>query len=100
MEAFTRKKPTDEMFAGQMTLKCWVKESLPSAVIQVIDRNLLRQGSENSLAEVDCVSSILKLALKCAAELPEQRINMKDALATLQKIRGHASVQNEKRLGL
>ncbi|KAK2970579.1 LOW QUALITY PROTEIN: hypothetical protein RJ640_003128, partial [Escallonia rubra] len=87
METFTRKKPTDEMFAGQMTLKCWVKESLPSAVIQILDRSLLRKGSENSLAEVDGVSSILKLALDCAAESPEQRINMKDVLATLKKIR-------------
>ncbi|KAK2979884.1 hypothetical protein RJ640_023955 [Escallonia rubra] len=80
-------KPTDEMFAGHMTLKCWVKESLPSAVIQVIDRNLLRQGGENSLAVVDCVSSILMLAVDCAAESPEQRINMKDVLATLKKIK-------------
>ncbi|KAK2972553.1 hypothetical protein RJ640_022404, partial [Escallonia rubra] len=88
METFTGKKPTDEMFAGHMTLKCWVKESLPSAVIQVIDRNLLRQESENSLADVDCVSSILMLALDCAAESPEQRIDMKDVLATLKKIKG------------
>ncbi|KAK2989026.1 hypothetical protein RJ640_027937, partial [Escallonia rubra] len=88
METFTRKKRTDEMFAGQISLKCWVKESVPSAVIQVLDRNLLRQEGENSLAEVDCVSSILKLALDCAAESQEQRINMKDVLATLKKIRG------------
>ncbi|KAK2983428.1 hypothetical protein RJ640_027926 [Escallonia rubra] len=101
METFTRKKPTDEMFAGQMTLKCWVKESLPSAVIRVLDKNLLMQESENSLAEqrinmqesenssaeVDCVSSILTLALDCTAESPEQRINVKDAMATLKKIR-------------
>ncbi|KAK2979896.1 hypothetical protein RJ640_023967 [Escallonia rubra] len=88
METFTGKKPTDEMFAGHMTLKCWVKESLPSTVIQVIDRNLLRQESENSLADVDCVSSILILAVDCAADSPEQRIDMKDVLATLKKIKG------------
>ncbi|KAK2988247.1 hypothetical protein RJ640_000008, partial [Escallonia rubra] len=87
METFTRKKRIDEMFAGQMTLKCWVKESLPSAVIRVLDKNLLMQESENSSAEVDCVSSILTLALDCAAESPEQRINVKDAMATLKKIR-------------
>ncbi|KAK2983456.1 hypothetical protein RJ640_024452, partial [Escallonia rubra] len=87
METFTGKKPTDEMFVGHMTLKCWVKESLPSAVIQVIDRNLWRQEGENSLADVDCVSSILKLALDCAAESPEQRIDMKYVLATLKKIK-------------
>ncbi|KAK2968877.1 hypothetical protein RJ640_023927, partial [Escallonia rubra] len=87
METFTRKKPTDEMFAGQMSLKVWVKESLPSAVIQVLDKNLLWRDGKNSLAEVDCLSSILKLALDCAVESPEQRINMKDVLATLKKIK-------------
>ncbi|KAK2989025.1 hypothetical protein RJ640_027936 [Escallonia rubra] len=87
METFTRKKPTDEMFAGQMSLKIWVKELLPSAVIQVLDKNLLRRDGKSSLAEVDCLLSILKLALDCAAESPEQRINMKDVLATLKKIK-------------
>ncbi|KAK2984316.1 hypothetical protein RJ640_002694 [Escallonia rubra] len=70
-----------------MSLKIWVKESLPSAVIQVLDKNLLRRDGKNSLAEVDCVLSILKLALDCAAESPEQRINMTDVLATLKKIK-------------
>ncbi|KAK2979886.1 hypothetical protein RJ640_023957, partial [Escallonia rubra] len=88
METFTGKKPIDEMFAGHMTLKCWVKESLPSAVIQVLDRNLLGAESANSLADVDCVSSILMLAMDCAAESPEQRTDMKDVLATLKKIKG------------
>ncbi|KAK2972173.1 hypothetical protein RJ640_029211 [Escallonia rubra] len=87
METFTGKKPTDEMFAGQMSLKIWVKESLPSAVIQVLDKNLLTRGGKNSLAKVDCVSSILKLALDCAAESSEQRINMTYVLATLKKIK-------------
>ncbi|KAK2980715.1 hypothetical protein RJ640_028278, partial [Escallonia rubra] len=87
METFTGKKPTDEMFAGHMTLKCWVKESLPSAVSEVLDRNLLRQESENSLGDVDCISSILMLAVDCGAESPEQRIDMKYVLATLKKIK-------------
>ncbi|KAK2978042.1 hypothetical protein RJ640_000703 [Escallonia rubra] len=94
IETFTRKKPTDEMFAGHMTLKCWVKESLPSAVIKVLDNNLLRREGENSLAVVDCVSSILKLALDCAAQSPEQRVNIKDALATLKKIKVSASMES------
>ncbi|KAK2969090.1 hypothetical protein RJ640_025561, partial [Escallonia rubra] len=87
METFTGKKPTAEMFAEHMNLKCWVMESLPSAVIQVIDRNLLRQEGENSFADVDCVTSILMLAVDCAAESPEQRIDMKDVLASLKKIK-------------
>ena len=29
METFTRKNPTDETFTEEMSLKCWVKQSLP-----------------------------------------------------------------------
>ncbi|EOY22754.1 Leucine-rich repeat protein kinase family protein, putative [Theobroma cacao] len=31
METFTRKKPTDEMFDGEMNLRRWIYESLPDA---------------------------------------------------------------------
>ncbi|RVW18915.1 putative leucine-rich repeat receptor-like protein kinase [Vitis vinifera] len=40
MEVFARKKPMDEMFTGDLTLKTWV-ESLSNSVIQVVDANLL-----------------------------------------------------------
>ncbi|RVW25346.1 putative LRR receptor-like serine/threonine-protein kinase [Vitis vinifera] len=36
MEVFARKKPMDEMFTGDVTLKTWV-ESLSSSVIEVVD---------------------------------------------------------------
>ncbi|KAK2979892.1 hypothetical protein RJ640_023963 [Escallonia rubra] len=42
METFTGKKPTDEMFAGHMTLKCWVKKSLPSAALRLSGSNGLK----------------------------------------------------------
>ena len=35
MEVFARKKPMDEMFTGDVTLKTWV-ESLSSSVIEVV----------------------------------------------------------------
>ncbi|XP_031247772.1 receptor kinase-like protein Xa21 [Pistacia vera] len=38
-------------------------------------------------AKVNCMLSIMDLALKCSMESPEQRINMKDALAKLKKIK-------------
>ncbi|XP_044476864.1 putative receptor-like protein kinase At3g47110 [Mangifera indica] len=85
METFTRKKPTDEMFAGEMSLKNLVKASLPDAVTEIVDGNLLRD--ENGFAaKVNCMLSIMNLALNCSMESPEQRINMKDALAKLKKI--------------
>ncbi|KAL9336089.1 hypothetical protein Peur_070577 [Populus x canadensis] len=40
MEMFKRKKPADEMFEGEMSLKRLVKESLPDSVIDIVDSNM------------------------------------------------------------
>ncbi|KAH7836451.1 hypothetical protein Vadar_001384 [Vaccinium darrowii] len=87
MEIFTRKKPIDEMFTSDLSLKRWVSEALVNGVTQAIDSRLIRQEEEHFFAEVSCVSSIFELALNCTEESPENRINIKDALALLQKIR-------------
>ncbi|CAL5330372.1 unnamed protein product [Camellia sinensis] len=86
METFTRVKPTVEIFFEDMTMKHWMKESLPNAISHVIDANLLKPEEQHLTAVVlQCVSSIMELALSCSAESSEERINMKDVLATLKK---------------
>ncbi|KAG2684945.1 hypothetical protein I3760_10G100300 [Carya illinoinensis] len=86
IETFTRKKPTDDMFAGEMSLKHWVNEALPISTIDIVDANLL--GNERyHVALEECISSIMGLTLDCCAELPEQRTNMKIVLAMLKKIK-------------
>ncbi|CAL5395123.1 unnamed protein product [Camellia sinensis] len=88
METFTRVKPTDEMFFEDMTMKRWIRESLPNAISDVIDANLFKPEEEHLTTVVlQCVSSIMELALSCSAESPEERINMKDVLATLKKVK-------------
>jgi LRR receptor-like serine/threonine-protein kinase FLS2 len=87
METFTRKSPTDEMFAGEMSLNRWVKESLPHAVIEVVDVNLLKRGEDYFTAKLDCISSIMKMAMDCSTEAPDERINMRDVVTTLQNIK-------------
>ncbi|XP_059627875.1 probable LRR receptor-like serine/threonine-protein kinase At3g47570 [Cornus florida] len=87
MAIFTRRKPTDDLFAGDLSLKDWVNQSLPDAIIHVVDSNLLRLEEENYTAKMQCLSSIMELGLKCSAESPHERINMKDALIVLKKIK-------------
>ncbi|KAJ6293279.1 hypothetical protein OIU78_025298 [Salix suchowensis] len=86
METFTGRRPTDEMFTGEMNLKLWVKDSLPGAVTQVADDRLKDHG-QYPAAKKDCLSSILELALQCSAEQPEERIDIKDVLTTLKNIK-------------
>ncbi|KAL6282475.1 hypothetical protein ACE6H2_013404 [Prunus campanulata] len=94
METFTRRKPTDEMFDGEMNIKQWIANSLvlPDAKIdEVVDANLLGIGTEQEdddhVRKRDCISAIMRLALTCCAESPEERISMKEAVATLNKIK-------------
>ncbi|EOY13278.1 Leucine-rich repeat protein kinase family protein, putative [Theobroma cacao] len=88
IETLTRKKPTDEMFVEEMSLKHWVTKSLPSALTQVVDANLLISTKEQKhFAIKDCALSILQLALECSEELPEERIDMKNVVAQLKKIK-------------
>ncbi|RVW18909.1 putative LRR receptor-like serine/threonine-protein kinase [Vitis vinifera] len=84
--SISRKKPMDEMFTGDLTLKTWV-ESLSNSVIQVVDANLLRREDEDLATKLSCLSSIMALALACTTDSPEERLNMKDAVVELKKSR-------------
>ncbi|KAL0398447.1 UNVERIFIED_CONTAM: Receptor kinase-like protein Xa21 [Sesamum radiatum] len=87
METFTRKRPTDDLFTGDLSLRDWINEAYPHSLRHLIDAALLNPEEESFDKNVDCISWIMKLALDCSAELPEERTSMKDALATLHKIR-------------
>ncbi|XP_047949356.1 probable LRR receptor-like serine/threonine-protein kinase At3g47570 [Salvia hispanica] len=88
MEVFTRKRPSDDMFVGDLSLKSWIERSVPEFTYQVIDANLVMNvEEENGDKIVKFTTSILELACKCSAHSPNKRINMKEAIAELQKIK-------------
>ncbi|PHU19218.1 hypothetical protein BC332_10369 [Capsicum chinense] len=83
LETFTRRKPNE--FDGDLSLKQWVSYSLPEAVMDIVDVNLVTpQGNQK---EIDVVASIMKVALVCCAESPARRTNMKYVVGMLQKIK-------------
>ncbi|CAN6697120.1 unnamed protein product [Malus baccata var. baccata] len=88
METFTKMKPTNEMFFEEMNLKQWVANSLLSeAIAEVVDANLLvaKEEDHDYVTKIDCLSSIMRLALACCAEPLDERINMQEVVATLIK---------------
>lgn len=88
METFTRKRPSDEMFGGNLSLKSWVENLTPRSLDQVIDANLLIDLDDERRDKImRGVSSILVFALRCSAESSRDRINMKEALFELQKVK-------------
>ncbi|PRQ29196.1 putative protein kinase RLK-Pelle-LRR-XII-1 family [Rosa chinensis] len=89
LETFTNRKPTDEMFDGEMSLKQWVENALlADAIVEVVDTSLLGIEEDHAfVSKRECLSAIMRLALACCAESPEERINMHISLATLDKVK-------------
>lgn len=89
METFTRKKPTDELFVAGLSMRDWISESLPHAITRVMDSNLLKDEGYLIDDITSSVSSIFELAFNCCADLPEERMNMTDVAASLNKIKAN-----------
>ncbi|MBA0799739.1 hypothetical protein Gohar_010234, partial [Gossypium harknessii] len=87
METFTRKKPTNEFFVGEMSLKHWVKMLLSNGINGVGDSSIVQEEDEYFDVKANCISSIMELALNCSAELPENRMDMKNVVSKLKNIK-------------
>uniref|UniRef100_M1ANR0 non-specific serine/threonine protein kinase n=1 Tax=Solanum tuberosum TaxID=4113 RepID=M1ANR0_SOLTU len=86
METFTRTKPGDEIFTGDLSIRRWVSDSFPYEIHKVVDANLVELEDERIDAKMQCLLSIIELALSCTLVSPDARISMEDSLSTLQKI--------------
>ncbi|KAL8482323.1 hypothetical protein ACS0TY_028480 [Phlomoides rotata] len=117
LELFTRKKPTDNMFNGEISLKEWVVDAIERNVIhKVVDPALLSKQNQhflpkewlceaierNAATEVvdpallstqdqqfllKVLRPIFYLAIKCLAYSPYDRMNMIEVAFNLQKIK-------------
>jgi len=93
LEIFTRKKPTDPMFAGESSLRQWVCQANPAALLEIVDSNLLKdvfgtgRHSEDLIAMQACLSSIMELGILCSDESAKKRPAMEEVVPRLQKIK-------------
>ena len=86
LEMITRKKPTDEMFVGEVDMRQWIA-SIPNRM-DVVDDGLLRiEDGRDVTAMQTILSSIIELGLRCSTELPYERLNIKDVVAKVNKIK-------------
>ncbi|KAG6666551.1 hypothetical protein CIPAW_01G038700 [Carya illinoinensis] len=88
LEMITRKKPTDDMFVGGFTLRQLVNASIPDRIMEVVDGGLLRiEDGRDTITLQSILSSIMDLGLRCSEELPDTRMDIKDVLVKLNKIK-------------
>ncbi|XP_075100275.1 putative LRR receptor-like serine/threonine-protein kinase At3g47570 [Nicotiana tabacum] len=93
LETFTRKKPTDDMFGGDLSLHKWVSLSFPDAVIDILEADLVNEIGFDQSGIKQVLVSIIHVAFLCLEELPEDRINMRDVVVQLKKIRAELAMR-------
>ncbi|XP_021808915.1 probable LRR receptor-like serine/threonine-protein kinase At3g47570 [Prunus avium] len=88
LELIVRKKPTDEMFAEELSLRQWINASLTDRVLEVVDIGLLNteEGRDMNATE-DIIFSIMEIGLRCSEDVPEKRMDIKDVVPQLMKIK-------------
>ena len=95
LEIITRKKPTDEMFVGELAMRQWIA-SHPDRM-EVVDDGLLRIEDGRHVTGMQTVLlSILELGLRCSEESPDERPDIKDVVTKLNKIKLalHGNISN------
>lgn len=99
LETFTRKRPMDNMFQVNLSLHGFVKAALPQSCGDC-GSNLFRetgeQASNNDALQIsttrrnkmkECLVLIFGIGLACSSEHPEERMNIRDAVAKLHFVR-------------
>lgn len=87
MEICSRRRPVDEMFSEELTMRKWMQESFPNSVAQVVDKELLNIDDGRKRVKYEkCLTLVIELALECTEDTPQERPSMKNVLSRMKKI--------------
>ncbi|KAA8535539.1 hypothetical protein F0562_030543 [Nyssa sinensis] len=84
LEMFTRKKPTDEMFTRELSLRQWVSASLSSKLMEVVDGGLFTTRGGMTTTQ-GIILAIMELGMEYCKESPNERCDIKEVVVKLNK---------------
>ncbi|CAL5429437.1 unnamed protein product [Camellia sinensis] len=101
LEMFTGKRPTNNMFTGNVNLHGYVKMCLPQQVMQIVDPQIIlemeeepskpsrsKQCSTTNISKLEtCLVPVFQIGVSCSVEMPNERMSVKEVIKELHKIR-------------
>ncbi|KAL0843562.1 hypothetical protein Bca101_016807 [Brassica carinata] len=86
-EMFSGKRPTDEMFGGDFTLRSCIRSALPEKVLDLADEMVLQNGLRIGFPAAECLTKVLEVGLGCSEESPANRLEMSEVVKELISIK-------------
>ncbi|KAL6010222.1 hypothetical protein ACLOJK_000653 [Asimina triloba] len=112
LEIFIGKKPTDEMFKDGFDLKNFASLVFENGIHEIVDKSLLEGENESEVTTAsssgssssggnmkneegrewvskkeECLAAVIRVALSCAAEFPQNRPSMRETLTIMDGIK-------------
>lgn len=91
LEMFTGRAPTDDMFRKGLSLHLFAEMAFPDKISEIIDPILLHveqfEKDARLYIALDCITSAISVGISCSKQAPSERMSMKNAAATLHRIR-------------
>ncbi|KAF7830963.1 putative LRR receptor-like serine/threonine-protein kinase [Senna tora] len=99
LEMMTGKRPTDAVFQEGLDLHSHATMALPDQVMTIVDPVLLNSETEDSTNNHwqqmqtrndignACLKSLIQIGVACSVESPQERMDIKDVIVELQKIK-------------
>lgn len=88
LEMFIGKRPTDQLFVGDLTLRSYVESGLPEHVLDITDVSILHNEVSNKNINVaECLKMLFHVGIRCCEESPTNRMTMAEALAELVSLK-------------
>ncbi|KAF2544993.1 hypothetical protein F2Q70_00022951 [Brassica cretica] len=79
LEMFTEKRPTNDLFGGNVTLNCYIKLALPERVLDIADNSIFNSGLRACFPLDECLIMVFKVGLRCCEESPKNRLATSEA---------------------
>ena len=86
-EMISGKRPTNEIFGGDFTLRSCVRSALPEQVLDVADESVLHNGLRIGFPIAECLTKVLEVGLGCSEESPANRLGMSEVIKELISIK-------------
>ncbi|KAF2543230.1 hypothetical protein F2Q68_00032719 [Brassica cretica] len=87
LELFSGKRPTDEMFGGDFTIRSCIRSALPGQVLDVADESIPHSGLRIGFPAAECLTKVLEVGLGCSEESPANRLEMSEVVKELISIK-------------